>query len=448
MKNRVSKITVAGLLGRLNHEIDFDAIFGPIILHGVNGVGKTKLIELSFGALSGDFERVARIPFKKIEVNFENGQNLSVEKPTIRSTELKWTLSENDEIADLRIPGVKDYSKIIRILIDQGYIYEGAPGQLYAYGNMGQISAKDAVDSYWNQVMTINPSLKKPDDDGIRAIRELVDVKLLGVDRLATFDGPAFPMRNRRPLASKLEELSSKLAELIRNVQAEHSSTSSAIDKEYPYKIFLEKDNVPHYTKHQKDEFVERYRDLVEQEKKLSSLGLIGDQPGHEVNFDDMQNWKFKALDLFVENSNRKLKTFDGIRDRLQLFLEIVNAKLNFKEITVGPRVGIEVEFDGQKILPSDLSSGEQHQIVMAYWLLFEVEPGSLVFIDEPELSLHIQWQREFIKDLMKISEINSSSYVIATHSPSIIWDHEENMVELRLGDGGVASVDESEGDL
>jgi len=41
----------------------------------------------------------------------------------------------------------------------------------------------------------------------------------------------------------------------------------------------------------------------------------------------------------------------------------------------------------------TDLSSGEQQEVVMLYELLFCVQPGTLVLIDEPELSLHVVWQ-------------------------------------------------------
>jgi len=46
--------------------------------------------------------------------------------------------------------------------------------------------------------------------------------------------------------------------------------------------------------------------------------------------------------------------------------------------------------------------------------------------IDEPEISLHITWQKEFLDDLLKIIKMQNFQVLIATHSPSIIngrWD-------------------------
>lgn len=48
------------------------------------------------------------------------------------------------------------------------------------------------------------------------------------------------------------------------------------------------------------------------------------------------------------------------------------------------------------------------------------------MLIDEPELSLHVVWQKQFLDDLLKIIELQKINVIIATHSPQIInnrWD-------------------------
>lgn len=79
----------------------------------------------------------------------------------------------------------------------------------------------------------------------------------------------------------------------------------------------------------------------------------------------------------------------------------------------------------------TDLSSGEQHEVVLLYELLFKVSEKSLVLIDEPEISLHIVWQKEFLKDLLEIIKIRNFDVLIATHSPSIIDENWDLTVEL-----------------
>ena len=69
------------------------------------------------------------------------------------------------------------------------------------------------------------------------------------------------------------------------------------------------------------------------------------------------------------------------------------------------------------------LSSGEQHELVLLYELLFKVKPGSLILIDEPELSLHVAWQKQVLRDLREVTKLVPLDLLIATHSPQVIAD-------------------------
>lgn len=72
----------------------------------------------------------------------------------------------------------------------------------------------------------------------------------------------------------------------------------------------------------------------------------------------------------------------------------------------------------------SDLSSGEQHLIGTNARLLAELEPDSLVFIDEPEISLHPEWQIKYIPTLLNsLAATPSTHVVIATHSHFMVSD-------------------------
>ena len=81
---------------------------------------------------------------------------------------------------------------------------------------------------------------------------------------------------------------------------------------------------------------------------------------------------------------------------------------------------------------PANLSSGEQHELVLFYELLFKVKPNSLILIDEPELSLHVVWQQQFLGDLEDITKLTGFDILIATHSPLIIHDRWDLTVELK----------------
>ena len=67
----------------------------------------------------------------------------------------------------------------------------------------------------------------------------------------------------------------------------------------------------------------------------------------------------------------------------------------------------------------------------MFYDLIFETTQNTLVLIDEPELSLHIRWQLEYITELRKIIELSHFHALIATHSPQIIHDNWDITISL-----------------
>jgi len=67
-------------------------------------------------------------------------------------------------------------------------------------------------------------------------------------------------------------------------------------------------------------------------------------------------------------------------------------------------------------------SSGEQCLLVMMLGIAGHITDGSIILIDEPEISLHPRWQEEFIVMLTRtFSSYAGCQFIIATHSPQII---------------------------
>ena len=85
----------------------------------------------------------------------------------------------------------------------------------------------------------------------------------------------------------------------------------------------------------------------------------------------------------------------------------------------------------GQQLALRALSSGEQQELVLHYDLLFRVRSNTIVLVDEPELSLHVAWQKRFFPDLLKIVELSNFDVLVATHSPYVVGDRDDLMVAL-----------------
>lgn len=78
----------------------------------------------------------------------------------------------------------------------------------------------------------------------------------------------------------------------------------------------------------------------------------------------------------------------------------------------------------------SSLSSGEAQIFVILTHLSFNQGAQKNVFIiDEPELSLHVQWQELFVESLQEADP--GIQYIMATHSPSIILDKVNKCIDI-----------------
>ena len=116
----------------------------------------------------------------------------------------------------------------------------------------------------------------------------------------------------------------------------------------------------------------------------------------------------------------------------MELFTNIINSRLNFKKIKISRDNGIIVIDDNdEEIELRKLSSGEQQEIVLFYKLIFDVEENILLLIDEPEISLHILWQKKFMDDLLNIINHKKIKVIVATHSPQIISNHLDKQIDL-----------------
>ena len=87
---------------------------------------------------------------------------------------------------------------------------------------------------------------------------------------------------------------------------------------------------------------------------------------------------------------------------------------------------------DGSKIDFNDLSSGEKQIISIFSKVYLDVTSQCIFIIDEPEISLSIEWQKDFLKDIYDSGKI--ALLIATTHSPFIFSNDYVNYVkELEL---------------
>jgi predicted ATPase len=85
-------------------------------------------------------------------------------------------------------------------------------------------------------------------------------------------------------------------------------------------------------------------------------------------------------------------------------------------------------------ILSDKLSAGEKQMLSFLCYCMFAQD--TVIFIDEPELSLHPDWQRLLMPTLLEIAPTNQ--FFIATHSPFIYAKYPDKEIILDQDKGGI----------
>lgn len=125
------------------------------------------------------------------------------------------------------------------------------------------------------------------------------------------------------------------------------------------------------------------------------------------------------------ENTERQIATLIDIVER---------SCFSDKRIEVDQAFGfrfVSNNEDGTKLAMSDLSSGEQHILLISLYMLFEAPSKAIVLVDEPEMSFHLSWQGDYLKNLRQIVALKNVQCIIATHSPIIFSSEYSLAIDL-----------------
>lgn len=130
------------------------------------------------------------------------------------------------------------------------------------------------------------------------------------------------------------------------------------------------------------------------------------------------------TLNLYLDALNHAIEKVRPFLQKLDTFVGIIErSQFANKHLEISPRYGfrfIADDSDHTILSLSDLSSGEQHILIQTYELLFKAEHSSLVLMDEPEISYHLAWQVDFLRNMKEIVKLRGIQCIIGTHSPQM----------------------------
>ena len=146
----------------------------------------------------------------------------------------------------------------------------------------------------------------------------------------------------------------------------------------------------------------------------------------------DWQLYKLqrKYLDYQVNMGNRIIESLQqgnpqeaqNISEPKKRFQDLIDDlfKETGKKIV---RTENEIRFSqiGETLVPYQLSSGEKQMLVILLTVLVEDQQPYVLFMDEPEVSLHVDWQERLIDIILQMNP--QVQIILTTHSPAVIMN-------------------------
>ncbi|NNA54813.1 AAA family ATPase [Pseudomonas koreensis] len=431
---KIEEIYISKLYGIYNHRVSMRE-GGITIIHGANGVGKTAVLKCLKFIFDWNIEELSSIPFRTIHVGLTDQTKISISRQSdgkaserndqhylTSPLEISFFKSGSSHVETVS-PIDPEMMSIARLMAtSRPWLKEVKPG-FWIDENSGQ-----AVD-VWDLAHKYAPQKnrkRKNRSAFFDKIRRSLNVKLIDTYRLAA--------RGKESSKSTVDQCAIDMVGQIESVSAEYAQMCQTLDQSFPHRLIA-----GHHEFLSADSVSDRLKNLEAYQSWLSAMGLLAtiEGPSFPSDMKTLSDAKIETMSLFVQDSESKLSVFSALAEKCFVLFDLLQTKLAHKRLFINKERGMSVLSDlGGDIPLSSLSSGEQHEIVLLYELLFKTPRNSLLLIDEPEISLHVKWQKNFIKDLKRIRDIVGFDALIATHSPFIVGDFHELMESLdEVGD-------------
>ncbi len=447
---RIKKIAVKNLFGLFNHEIPLNTEEHITIIHGPNGYGKTMLLSMLNGLFNSEYYKIWAIPFDGFLIEFDNSDKLlitnvnsdSSKKHNKRGTLLKIELFQSNS-TDVKRFDVKRNSDIFEERVPRSLVERLIP-------DIRRVGSTRWLHNPSNEILSFAEVLDRYEDilpqkyfwdstveeaRWLSKLKASIDIQFIETQRLFSFSTTSSRLLRYSDIDEDITPIlaifnySAELKKAIREKLADYASLSQELDSTFPTRLV--KSNLKNIrVRKNLGNDLER---LEQKRFQLISAGIL--EKGDGIDFDEsaIDESNVNVLSVYVDDVEKKLGVFDELKEKVDLLVNIINSRFLHKHLSISKDEGfVFTSTGGKRIPPKSLSSGEQHELVLFYKLLFKLGPKALVLIDEPELSLHVVWQQLFLNDLEEITKLVGFDVLIATHSPQIINDRWDLTVELK----------------
>ena len=446
-----------------NRIVDVKFSYSPVsIIYGKNGCGKTSFLRVLSAILVKDEDVLINENIKKIEIEISNDSeiyNIEINKIDIEGEYVKYENLKKIIESDIKTKAI-NLEKSINIKMDiEKFLNKDLKVNRYDWSqydksviinsssilfgvNRGissnlQVSSQEIEDYF----LTVGRSYRNYEISEIKKMsRELstylnrnksntrfysrrrrvneIDKKHSVLDKL-DMDTIEEIIFNRYKLANmkKIERVQNALFETL---SCAIYSDEEMMDQNIPEDFFKNLSS-------NKDKLLEILNKCSENRLQKDFIKILKTTDNSKI-VDECKKNKL-LLNLLVKMIEQ-LNEEESILQSINTLEEVFNSQiLDNKKLVVddsGVIIKFENEENNHKI--NKLSSGEKHLLSFLTIFLIEGKERDILMIDEPELSLNIDWQRKILNILEKLAP--NSQIIVASHSP-IIARKVNSLVEL-----------------
>jgi len=426
---KINSIKIDGLFEIFDYNISFNNNENLLIITGPNGFGKTMILNIIFNLFNRKFLFFQKLVFETITISLDDNISIVISKKLendkanvkfvfIQNNKEFETFKYSDKLESDFQKNISKYLPISRITSDRWIDLRSER----------ILTIDDLFNEYADQLPDeISKNILKTQSKKANEILDSIKVHLIREQRLfrkvQIYNKKYNADQDKTIMIETIQTYAEELKQLISLNSQQSIKISQELDSSYPNRLISQKGKVS------AEEYNVRFNILKEKQEKLKRNGLY-ESKQEVLGYSETDS---KALLVYLNDLEMKLGIFDNILEKLELFTNILNERrFTYKTIQIDREKGFYFRTNkGKELELTQLSSGEQHEVVLLFELIFNAKQNTLVLIDEPEISLHVNWQKEFLNDLLRIIEIQNIQVLIATHSPSIIngrWELAYNL--------------------
>ena len=418
---RLSAVSIRSLYGMYDFNLDFNG--NPTAIHGINGTGKTGILQILGLFATDQFDRLASTDFADAKLTFQDKSDKKLVFSLERDDDgIKVYLGEGPEPKQLRVRSSNYRGDLFTALKNSGddddddvaLLMHGTPT---VYISTSRVSEPDGTT-----------------DDMMASIRKRLDRsekpplnELVQKAKKSFGDGHHYAIsRERLQLQRIRDKLVQRIADpLILDLteQGDWSAKLNTVSKRL--EKFLDPNGRP---------FVE-----INETRLLENLAAADPS----VRFGARAT--IQQLENLQDTIQQGFERIQNIKSRINNYLEVLNElfqihPLTSKSFKINPDDNSLICYSnksGNQVDLAKLSSGEKELFFIVTSATFGFDgktPPALLLIDEPELSLHVKWQEMLLPTLGRLNP--DLQIIVATHSPEIAGSAEPYVISINGDDG------------